>query len=127
MIEIIKYNENYFLNLIHLIKNEGDDWLDYTSYDKQNIFKENLNNSIVYLLFKDSTLIGYIRGIKDIGYAIYICDLLVDKNHRGNQYGFLLMNRIKSDNQDLSVYVMSDVDKYYHTLKLDKIGSIFLV
>jgi hypothetical protein len=125
MIDIRCYKEDLFEKLIELIKNEGDEWSDYTAIHKQKLYLENLRNSICYLLYKNDHLIGYIRAFLDTNYAVYICDLLIDKNHRGNHYGALLINEIKKNYQDLSVYVMSDVDLYYQKENFKKIGSIF--
>jgi hypothetical protein len=127
MIELIKYQEKHFDQLMILIKNEGDEWSSYTDSDKQDLYKFNLSQSIAYLLYKDDLLIGYIRAIEDDHYCIYICDLLIDKNHRSNQYGILMINHLKHEYSDKEIYVMSDVDEYYLKQGLEKIGSIFKV
>lgn len=57
--------------------------------------------------------------------VVHVCDLLVDKSHRGHHYGRLMMEHIKNLYHDLEVYVMSDVDSYYEKEKYQKIGSIF--
>jgi GNAT superfamily N-acetyltransferase len=80
---------------------------------------------MTYLLFKDAELVAYIRAIEDMGYAIYICDLLVDQHHRGHGFGKMLIEHVKSLYPMYEIYVMSDVDPYYIKQGYKKIGSIF--
>jgi len=125
MTKIVKFEPKYFDKLIELITSEGDEWQDYFLKDKVEFFLDSCNKSITYLLTDGKDVIGYIRSLEDFNYAIYICDLLVHKNHRGKEYGHKLMSHAKSLYPNFDLYVMSDVDPYYEKLHYEKVGSIF--
>lgn len=124
MIQLKKYTIDDEKNLISLIKNEGEDWKDYYER-KKDVYIKNCEQSITYVLYEGKKAIGYIRSLLDLGFAVYVCDLLVDKDYRGHGYGKLMMEHIKKLYHDLEVYVMSDVDPYYEKQSYQKIGSIF--
>lgn len=113
--------------LFSLIEREGEDWKDYWYQTGRDKYKRALSSSITYLLLSDETLCGYARCRNDDGFGVYVYDLLVDKDHRGMEYGRLLLEQICRDFPDDTVYVMSDVDQYYTKLGYQKEGSIFIV
>jgi ribosomal protein S18 acetylase RimI-like enzyme len=113
--------------LFSLLEREGDEWQDYWKGDNRKKFTRALAGSIVYLIFDGKTLCGYARCRDDDGYGVYVYDLLVDKTHRGKEYGRLLMEQIYRDYSDVPVYVMSDVNPYYEKLGYEVEGSIFVV
>jgi len=113
--------------LFALIEREGEEWTDYWRGDGRAKYQKALAGSIVYLLLKNKTLCAYTRCRNDDGYGVYVYDLLVDQNHRGREYGRLLMERVREDFPDNPVYVMSDIDPYYEKLGYEKVGSIFMV
>lgn len=55
---------------------------------------EALDHSVNYLLFSGDELCGYIRCRDDDGFGVYVYDLLVDKTHRGKEFGRLLMEQV---------------------------------
>jgi len=113
--------------LFAMIEREGEEWTYYWRGDCRAKYQKALANSIVYLLLKNKTLCAYARCRDDDGYGVYVYDLLVDQNHRGREYGRLLMERVREDFPDNPVYVMSDIDPYYEKLGYEKAGSIFMV
>ena len=112
--------------LLNLMENEGVEWEDYYSKRKDK-YKIALEQSIAYVAYEGDVLCGYCRCRNDGGFGIYICDLLVDKKHRGKQFGRSLMTRVCTDFPDDTVYVMSDVDPYYEKQGYRREGSIFEV
>ncbi|TNF09585.1 MAG: N-acetyltransferase [Bacillota bacterium] len=127
MVIIKKFEPTHFDKLILLIKSEGKEWQDYFLKERVQLFFDSCMKSITYLMFKDDDVIGYIRSLEDFNYAVYICDLLVSKDHRGHGYGEKLISHIKSLYPTFDLYVMSDVDPYYEKLHYDKVGSIFKI
>ncbi len=113
--------------LFSLMEREGDDWQDYWKGDNRAKYRRALSGSITYLLYSDAQLCGFARCRDDDGYGVYIYDLLVDKNHRGNEYGRLLMEQVTRDFPGAPVYVMSDVNLYYEKLGYEVEGTIFIV
>lgn len=111
--------------LMHLIEGEG--WECYTEGSASEKYKKNLEKNITYVAYEDDVLCGYSRSIEDYGFYIYVCDLLVMKEHRGKNTGRRLMECICADYPDYVVYVMSDVDPYYKKLGYRREGSIFEV
>lgn len=127
MNKIKRYSINDEDELLALIQREEDDWREYWSEKGQVKYIKALANSIVYLIYEDNHLCGYLRCRDDDGFGVYIYDLLIDANFRGKGYGKQLMERVASDFLGSIVYVMSDVDDYYKKLNYEKVGSIFAV
>lgn len=113
--------------LFELLEREGEEWKDYWQGDGQEKYKKALENSVVYLIFENDELCGYARCHDDDGYGLYVYDLLIDKKHRGKEYGRLLMEQACKDFPDSPTYVLSDVDPYYEKLGYKKEGTVFLV
>jgi len=113
--------------LFALIEREGEDWKDYWQGAGKAKYQKALDSSIVYLVLEGETLCGYARCRDDDGFGVYVYDLLVDKKHRGKEYGRLLMERVCKDFPNDTVYVMSDVNPYYEKLGYKKAGTIFIV
>ncbi len=122
---IIKKYEHLeqYNQLMELIKSEGEEWEDYLKPK----YKTALQNSFTYVAYISNKLCGYSRSVNDNDLYIWIVDLLVDKNHRGNAIGEKLMQCLVKDFPAQDILVMSDVDEYYTKLGYEKEGSIFLV
>ncbi len=127
MIKIRPYRKRQDTKLLDLLLSEGHEWAEYTAPDKKDLYLLNCEKSFTYLLYEDEEVIGYIRALEDYSYYMYVCDLLVRKDKRGQGYGKLLMDHIQKEFPKLTVLVMSDVDEYYTKLGYQKIGSIFEV
>lgn len=127
LVFIRRYTENDTQELFSLIEREGEDWIDYWSIPNRPKYTAALRSSIVYLLFSGDKLCGYLRARDDNGYGVYVYDLLVDRPHRGKEYGRLLMKQVCRDFPCDDVYVMSGVDGYYDKLGYEKEGSIYRV
>lgn len=112
-------------DLFNLIKSEGEDWSDYTSELGRNNYIRAIETSIVYVIYESNEIIAYIRCKEDNGFGIYGYDLLVRQDKRGNKLGQLLIEKVKNDYPEQSIYIMSDVDEYYIKCGYKKIGSIF--
>lgn len=112
-------------DLFNLIMSEGDDWSDYTSELGRLKYNLALSSSIVYVIYESNELIAYIRCKDDSGFGMYVYDLLVRQDKRGNKLGQLLIEKVKNDYPKQSIYIMSDVDEYYIKCGYKKIGSIF--
>jgi len=110
--------------LFAMLQAEGDEWLSYWYGSNRPRYQRVVENSITYLIYEDEALCGYARCRDDDGYGIYLLDLLVDKNHRGKNYGRMLMQQICLDHPGDDVYVTSDVDEYYEKQGCVKIGSV---
>jgi len=112
--------------LFLLMEREGDDWKDYWKGSGRLKYQKALASSINYVVLESNKLCGYARCRDDDGYGVYVYDLLVDKQHRGNEYGRLLMEQVCRDFPDDIVYVMSDVNPYYEKLGYEIEGAIFI-
>jgi ribosomal protein S18 acetylase RimI-like enzyme len=109
--------------LMQMILDE-DGW-DYADENLSEKYKSALETSITYVAYKNNVLCGYSRSLEDFGTYIYICDLLVKPDYRGDEIGRKLMECIHKDYPDCIVYVMSGVDGYYEKLGYKRVGSIF--
>ena len=123
-IKVKKYNKSEdYKKVSELIESEGEEWKDYLNPK----YQVNLEHSITYVAYANEVLCGYSRSMSDYGFFIWVIDLLVGKNFRGNSIGKKLLECILIDFPNQDVFVMSDVDGYYAKLGYKKEGSIFKI
>ncbi len=122
-----RYEESDEDALFALLEREGDEWQDYWKGANRAKYMKALSGSVAYVLLEDGELCGYARCRDDDGYGLYVYDLLVDKRHRGNEYGRFLLEHVRFDYREAPVYVMSDVNPYYEKLGYEAEGTIFIV
>jgi ribosomal protein S18 acetylase RimI-like enzyme len=124
--EIRRYTRQDEVLLLALIRSEREEWSDYFDANGMNPrYQAALQNSFVYVAAQEAMICGFVRARDDDGLGIYIYDLLVHKDFRGNGYGHLLMEHVRREFPGNTVYVMSDVDGYYSKLSYRRVGSIF--
>lgn len=126
-ITIKRYKIEYECQLFALIEREGKGWKDYWLGVGREKYKKALSSSITYLIFENDELCGFARCRNDDGFGIYVYDLLVDKNYRGEEYGRMLMEQACLEFPNDTVYVMSDIDPYYEKLGYEAEGTIYIV
>ena len=112
-----------YKKLMELVKSEGEEW---NAYLKAN-YKSALAKSISYVAYSNEDLCGFSRSINDHDIYIWVVDLLVHNEFRGKSIGKSLMECLMRDFPDKDVFVLSDVDEYYHKIGYQKEGSIFKV
>ena len=125
--EIKEYCKEYEDQLFEMIKEEGEDWIDYHSEEGRKKYTKAIDSSIVFVAFIDGVMAGYIRCREDDGFGVYVYDLLVRKTYRGMEIGRWLMEKICDNYSEQIVYVMSGIDLYYEKLGYEKEGTIFIV
>ncbi len=126
-VTIRRYEAQDEQDLFGLLEREGDEWKEYWCGPARKKYKRAMRNSVVYLLFEGKELCGYARCRDDDGYGVYVYDLLVDKAHRGKEYGRLLMERACRDFPGAPAYVLGDVYPYYEKLGYAVEGSIYTI
>lgn len=114
-------------SLFALIQREGEEWEAYWKGDGRKKYENALSNCLTYLILEDDELCGYVRVRDDDGFGTYVMDLLVDKKHRGKEYGRLLMERVCHEYPDNEVYVLGDVYPYYEKLGYKEEGKVYNV
>jgi len=123
MSNIMKYQREYEVELIALLKNEPD-WSSFVSEGAIDRFKEVLLEGETYLCESQGNICGYIRALVD-GFGIYVSELYVAPRCRGNGFGAELLGKIKQAHPNQDVYVFSDEDLYYEKLGYKRVGSVF--
>jgi ribosomal protein S18 acetylase RimI-like enzyme len=113
--------------LMKLIEDQGEEWESYNAADVRAKYMAALESSITYVAYEGDVLCGYSRSLDDCGFYIYVCDLLVAPEYRGNNIGRKLMEYLYEDYPKHVVYVMSDVDMYYEKQGYKRVGSVFEV
>lgn len=113
--------------LFALLEREGEEWSGYWRGFGREKYKKALGSSISYLLYMGEELCGYARCRNDDGFGVYVYDLLVDRAHRGKEYGRLLMEQVYRDFQGDEVYVLGDNYPYYEKLGYAIEGIIYIV
>lgn len=123
---IRKYNKTTDEAAVMQMIADEDGW-DYANADMYENYTQALEMSITYIAIIDEQVCGYSRSIDDCGFYIYVCDLLVKPEFRGNGIGKKLMEYIYGDYPTYTIYVMSGVDEYYEKTGYKREGSIYEV
>lgn len=113
--------------IMALIESEGEDWKDYYEGPGRAKYLFCLSDSFTLVARLGAHIIGYLRAMDDHGFGIYVCDLLVHKDHRGKQIGKQMMDELRTFYPKDDIYVMSDVDPYYIKQGYKNIGTIFQI
>ena len=122
--EISKYKPEYEDAVLKAIKKDPN-WEMFTNNDAIDNYRNSLKSSITYVCHNNSELCGYVRALLDDGFAIYISELYVKPKWRNRKIGRSLLERVKADFSNLTVYALSDEDAYYEKIGYKKIGSVF--
>ncbi|WP_191905899.1 GNAT family N-acetyltransferase [Nitrincola iocasae] len=85
MSNILKYQKEHELELIFLLGKEPD-WSSFLSDDAIDTFKKSLLESETFLCESKGKICGYLRALVD-GFGIYISELYVAPEFRGNGFG----------------------------------------
>ena len=68
------------------------------------VIRKSIENSIVFGVYKDDSLIGMARVITDFATTFYIADVIIDEKYRGNGLGKKLISTIMSDERFSSLF-----------------------
>ena len=126
MFEIKRYDKLFASTVMDVIRAEGEEWSCYWSEENAEKYVKALESSNSYVALCDGRICGYSRSLLDSGY-IYVFDLLVASEYRGNQLGKKLLERIAEDYPGLPVYILSGNDEYYFKQGYSQKGTIFLM
>ena len=122
--DISKYKPEHEEAVLSAIKKDPD-WDMFTSNEAIDTYKKSLKNSVTYVYHDNDEFCGYIRALLDDGLAIYISELYVIPEYRNRKIGRSLLEQIKVDFSNLTVYALSDEDAYYEKIGYKRVGSVF--
>ena len=122
--EIIRYRPEHRDALIAAIAVDPA-WAMFTRQGAAERYAQRLRESVTYVALDGGRFVGYLRALLDDGFALYISELFVVPAMRGRRIGGRLMSRLKQDFAGLTVYALSDEDRYYEKLGHARVGSVF--
>ena len=122
--EILKYATKYENDVLSALRTDPD-WVDFTSTENIDAYKESLLNTITYVCYSNSEFCGFVRAVYDKGQALYVSELYVVKKCRNKKIGQFLLEQVRTDYSNLKVYALSDEDAYYQKKGYKRIGSVF--
>ncbi len=125
-LSIARYRpQSDYHGVMKLIETEGEEWASYSSEAGRQKYENALKNSLTYVAHYQGNICGYLRSVNDFGLDLFVYDLLVGEEYRGNEVGKLLLEKLSTDHPGLNAYVLSDADGYYTKLGYKREGSIF--
>lgn len=124
--EVRRYEASDLAALFALMKREGPEWT-YNSATNAPKYQQALQHSFVLVGVEAGAVIGYIRCKNDAGFGVYILDLLVDKEFRGQQLGRKLITAVRENFSEEPLYITSDADGYYEKQGFEVVGTLFEV
>jgi ribosomal protein S18 acetylase RimI-like enzyme len=122
--KITKYKPEHEEAVLSAIEDDPN-WKMFTNDDAIETYKNSLKKSVTYVCHDNSEFCGYVRALLDEGFAIYVSELYVIPRFRNRRIGRLLLEQVKADFTNLTVYALSDEDAYYENMGYEKIGSVF--
>jgi ribosomal protein S18 acetylase RimI-like enzyme len=123
-LEISKYQPKHEEDVLSVLRCDSE-WDIFTNEDSVDSYKKSLKSGISYVCYIDGNLCGFTRAIADEGFFLYISELYVVPACRGRGLGRAMLERIKVDHSDVTVYLLSDEDAYYQKLGYRKVGTVF--
>lgn len=85
---IVPYSEEHIEAIQELNKTENWTQLVERNEETRNAWK---NSNVAYVLVKDNSVAGYVRGLSDGHVTLYICEMLIAKPYRGLGLGSKLL------------------------------------
>ena len=80
----------------------------HTTYWAENrdpeVIRKSIENSIVFGVYNEDSLIGMARVISDFATTFYIADVIIDEKYRGKGLGKKLISTIMSDERFSSLF-----------------------
>jgi GNAT superfamily N-acetyltransferase len=122
--EILRYKREHEDAVISAIMKDPD-WDMFTKENSVASYKERLLESVTYVCLENGVFCGYVRALLDDGFAVYISELFVVPEWRNRKIGRALVEKVKMDFEQLTVYALSDEDAYYEKLGYRNVGSVF--
>ena len=101
------------------------EWDIFTNAGAIGRYRKALEGSVTYVCHDSGEFCGYVRALLDEGLAIYISELYVVPKWRNRNIGRSLLERVRIEFSDLTVYALSDEDAYYEKIGFKKAGSVF--
>ncbi|WP_077329488.1 GNAT family N-acetyltransferase [Virgibacillus siamensis] len=92
-LQVRKYRETDFETIQHLNAVEGWNNLVEKKMDTMRAWN---NSNIAYLVLDGDQIIGYIRGMTDTAVTLFICEVIIEKEYRGQGIGQKLLAFIHS-------------------------------
>ena len=123
MNNITRYQKENERELLALLGEEPE-WSSFLTDDAIDTFKNALLESETFVYESQGNICGYLRALID-GFGIYVSELYVAPQYRGNSFGEQLLRRVKQEHLNQDVYVFSDEDLYYEKLAYQRVGSVF--
>lgn len=94
------------------------------------IIKKSIENSLCYGVFTNTgTQIGFARVITDYSTTFYLCDVIIDRHHRGLGLGSSLIESIVNDSRFENLHgilATSDAHGLYSKFGFKKNNDIFM-
>ena len=122
--KISKYRPEHEDDILAAIKKDPD-WAIFANDGAIDAYRNSLKDSVTYVCHDNNEFCGYVRALLDDGFAIYISELYVIPKWRNRRIGRLLLERVKIDFSNMTVYALSDEDAYYENIGYKKKGSVF--
>lgn len=122
--QISKYDPTHEDDILSAIS-EDPNWDMFANDVAIDVYRNSLKNGITYVCYNNNDFCGYVRALLDNGFAVYVSELYVIPKWRNHNIGQSLLNQVKLDFSNLTVYALSDEDVYYEKKGYKKIGSVF--
>ena len=71
------------------------------AYRPKEIIEKSIAYSICFGIYKDDTMVGFARCVTDYATLYYLCDVVVDDEHRGQGLGKALVKAV-TEHEELS-------------------------
>lgn len=121
MVEILDYSqERDYESILESLKQEQ--WQSFYEERKQE-YVDALKKSQTFVLYEDGKFAGFVRGITDGCFTLFIPEIIVNSEYRRKGYGRMLIEHIKQRNPKTRIELISDSDDFYLAQGFHTVGN----
>ncbi len=96
-------------------------WKNFT----KKLVEELYSNSHWVIVEDEGEVVGFGRYITDGVLTVYLCEILIEENHRRKGIGSAIIEEIFNRHKDLRIDVLSDADEFYDSLEFRHLGKAY--
>ncbi len=89
------------------------------------VVKRFFNTSNWVVVEDNDEIVAFARYITDSVLTVFLCEIIVHKDHRRKGIGKMIIDEIFEQHKDLRIELISDEDKFYQKLGFRNVGNAY--
>lgn len=101
---------------------KAEKWKSFYEIRKEQ-YKDALLHSQTLVAYEDEEFVGFVRGISDGCFTLFVPEILIVEKHRNKGYGTRLMDELQKCYPSARMELISDADDFYLKKGFHAVGS----